>query len=131
MPLLIKYHLKEIEGKGIGLFTSEPIKKNTIIYKDDPLLERIYTDEEVKKANKYTQNFIYKYACFSDEDQKWYLAVDNERFINHSDDPNTLYVRKLGKTMTIKNIKQDEELTIDYRSCCDKCKIGEFGFEIK
>jgi len=56
------------------------------------------------------------------------MCVDNARFINHSDTPNT--GNDGYDCPVLRDIQKDEELTCDYREICETCVNG-LGFENK
>ncbi len=130
MPLLVKTKLREVSGKGIGLFADEFIKKDQIIYQDDISFDRVISKTDLNKMPKVTQEFIKEYAAYSKSKESYYLCCDNARFWNHSDNPNTRYVDSSGAVFALRDIAVDEELTSDYREFCDHCKDGDFGFTI-
>lgn len=119
--ILVKTKLKEIEGKGIGLFAAEFIPNGTIWWKDTPLYDKIISKEEYDSYDLIQKEFCDKYI-FIKKDGTMYMCIDNARFINHSDKPNT------GNTgedcLAIRDIQEGEELTCDYRDICITCVNG-------
>ena len=51
---------------------------------------------------------------------KWLLNLDDSRFMNHSDSPNTGQDPETGVTFALRNIKAGEELTIYYKDFCEQ-----------
>ena len=118
--LTVKTYLDKslIPGAGIGLFASEFIPKDTIIWEFNHNLDQIFKKEMVEACNELDKDFLIKY-CFVFKGD-YYLCVDNSRFYNHSDDPNcysTDYNEEyLGYTRAKRDIQAGEELTDDYHT---------------
>jgi hypothetical protein len=127
----VKTYLKESPGKGIGLFAAEPIKKGTIIFKEDEFTIKYLPDEYHKltdEQKKYVGNKAYFLYDYMNESQKEFikkysynyfgiycLSMDNDRFTNHSDKPNTIEIDEYS-TIASKNIKKDDEITTNYKN---------------
>lgn len=122
--LMVKTKLKETKSKGIGLFADQNIAKDTIVWKNNKDLSFVkwnekewrnlknkLTIESFKQINRY----VYKYM----KDNKYYLNLDDTRFINHSKNPNIIE-GKLGDDIARRNIKSGEEITIDYETFYDQ-----------
>ena len=114
--LLIKTKLKETLNKGIGLFADEFIPKDTIIWKYDSKLVKIFNINEI---NDNIKDFIFKYSSTLDN-INFQISLDNERFINHSSiNPNIKYTDKYLKTelnygFALCDIQIGEELLSNY-----------------
>lgn len=130
MPLLVETKLKETKDKGIGLFADEIIKKGQRIYCDDPNFDRIVSEFCYANMSELQREFIKEFAAYSKTKKQFYLCVDNARFWNHSENPNTQYLDLSCEVIALKDIPKGEELTSNYREFCDSCKDGDFGFVI-
>ena len=131
--MTIETYLKEVPGKGLGIFSTKDIKSGDIVYEDDDFMSKIFPNEIVKQLSEIQQKFIKKYATYKKETDTWYLCLDDARFWNHSDTPNTIYTTNFkghGWMMALDDIPAGTELTSDYREFCDECKDGYFDFEI-
>jgi len=124
---VVKTKLKETKDKGIGLFADEFISKGEIWWKDTPEYDKIITKEEYNSYDVLQREFFDKYD-FIKKDGTMYMCVDNARFINHSDTPNTGNIG--DDCLTLRDIQKDEELTCDYRTICETCVNG-INFENK
>lgn len=129
--MLVKTKLKEVPGKGIGLFLDESVKKDQILYEDDIQFDRILPRKKVLEMPEVLKSFIEVNAAYNAATDAYYLCCDNARFWNHSETPNTFYNPENGRVIALKDIEADEELTSNYREFCDSCKKGDFGFVIK
>lgn len=127
--LIIKTYLKETPYKGIWLFVSEDIKQWTVIHQDEFNFDREYSLDFVQ--SHHLEDFFNTYASFNIQRKTYYLCVDNARFMNHDNDPNTYYDESKWQTIAKRNIKKDEEITCDYREFCEDSRVNWLGFELK
>jgi len=112
--LRVKTYLDKssIPGAGIGCFAKELIVKDQLIWEFDPFFDQVYTQENLDNMDEITQQFIITY-CFKQNDL-YYLCVDNGRFFNHSETPNTLDLPNTNKTYALRDIQPGEEILSDY-----------------
>lgn len=118
--LLVKTYLKQTKNKGVGLFAAEDIPAGTITWRYHALFDRVITDETYHTLNNIERDFLDYYATHEDDDM-WHLSVDNDRFLNHSENPNIAYVGG-NIEIALRDIKKDEEMTIDYREIDIECR---------
>lgn len=109
--LFVKTYLDNSPIHGIGLFANEFIPKGTIIWKFMPGFDRLLKEKRVSKLPQCTRNWLARYSY--PVTTHFLVCMDDARFFNHSDEPNTIDV---GKKITIakKDIHLGEELTCDY-----------------
>ncbi len=124
---IVKTFLKETKHKGIGLFAGQFILKGTTWWIETPDFDKVVTTDEYFAASGIEREFYDTYM-FVKTDGTMYVCVDNARFINHSNNPNT--TNNGNDCVTVRDIKQGEELTCDYREICDWCK-DDLKFENK
>lgn len=132
--MIIETFLKETTNKGIGLFTKKFIKKGDIVYQDEDLFSKSIPNKILETLPEIQIKFIKTYSSYIEAENIWYLCLDNARFFNHSETPNTKYLideTGNGYCIALNNINSDEELTSDYREFDDNFKKGNFDFEIK
>lgn len=110
--LVVKTALKEIPGKGIGLIADQEIKKGESVWKYHPSI-----DIKINKADipESANEFFETYAVDVGEEFV-FLNIDNARFINHSDDPNTKSLGRYKDNIALRDIHKGEEITIDYNA---------------
>ena len=125
--LTIRTFLKETRTRGIGLFAAEPVPKGNVWWKDDDEFNRVLPGAKVDALPDAAKEFIYTYGSLNC-DGEWYICLDNGRFVNHSDDPNTMPTNPgglgRGDWVASKDIKTGDEITSDYRMFCATCKDG-------
>jgi len=117
--MLVKTQLSLSGIHGIGLFADEFIPRGTVIWRYSPGLDRVFTREELMSMSELDREFLETY-CFK-YFGKYYLCVDDARFMNHSTNPNCTDVgvdeikdNDMGYTAALKDIQAGEELTCDY-----------------
>ena len=115
--LLVKTYLKEsgISGAGMGCYSQEFIPEGTIIWEFNPLIDRAYLKSQVDTFTHSEKEFINTYAYM--HNGIYYLCIDNGRFFNHSDNPNTVEWPNTNsqKTLASRDIQAGEEIVSDYR----------------
>jgi len=130
--LTVKTYLAKAGTKGLGLFASEPISVGQIWWRHDLKFNRIFTKRQYNLMSDITKSFLQTYA-FQLGDGRWYLCVDNARFVNHSDYPNTkpsIVSKKFTPCDWVgsQNINIGDEITSDYKQLCFTCQ-NVVGFE--
>ncbi|MCR4334782.1 MAG: SET domain-containing protein [Patescibacteria group bacterium] len=111
--LKVKTKLQMSHIHGIGLFADQFIPKGTITWEYDPHFDISYTEQELKKLPKWTKEQFLKYSYFDEKIKKYILCADDQRFINHSIDPNILSTPNFDKAG--KDIQPGEELVCNYK----------------
>ena len=112
--MIIKTYLKEstIPGAGLGCFAAEFIPKDALIWIFNPGLDRDLSEYQLLGFTKIEQEFVKSYAY--KHNGYYYLCVDNGRFINHADSPNTYESKRMQATFALKDIQKDEEILSNY-----------------
>ncbi len=112
--LLVKTKIGISNIHGIGLFADEFIRQGTIIFKEDEFTKKI-TESEFELLPPIQRNFIRTYSYF--RDGFYHISLDNDRFMNHSDTPNTLDIDDL--TIANYDINIGDEITCNYNDICE------------
>jgi hypothetical protein len=118
----ILYQLKPSRIDGIGIHSITDIKENTVIIRNiTPIPGSHCTEKEIKKLNPEIKKICAKYF-HPKEGEKIFIPHDPSilstyylpnYFLNHSKNPNVK--SENGNIVSIKNIKKNEEITIDYQ----------------
>lgn len=104
-----------IPNAGLGCFADEDIKKGDLIWELNPILDRIYTDDNLKTMTERDVEFVKIYSY--KENGLYFLCIDNSRFFNHSIDYcNTFDPNNTHKTYALKDIKKGEEILSNYNT---------------
>ncbi|MFA7252429.1 MAG: SET domain-containing protein [Candidatus Paceibacterota bacterium] len=116
--LLIKTFLKTDSYGGIGLFANENIPKDKLVWEWNDLVDKMFTPEEFDKFPPPFQDFIKRHGYSPAEEifgkKMICINLDDARFFNHPDDPNTTEIKD-GVIIANRDIKKGEEITCDYR----------------
>ena len=109
--LLVKTYLDKSAIHGLGVFAGELIRKGTKIWRFVEGFDHAYSPKQFAKLPKPAREFLKNYGYRVDGEILF--TVDNDRHINHSEDPNTFL--KSGYAIARRNIRKGEEITNDYR----------------
>lgn len=101
-----------IPGAGMGCFADEDIPRGKQIWVFNPLIDRLYTVENLELFSELERQFVETYAY--KHNGLYFLCVDNGRFFNHSEDPNTYDPNYEYATYASKDIKKGEEILSNY-----------------
>jgi SET domain-containing protein len=126
---LVKTKLIETSHKGIGVEATQLIPKGTIIWKYCDRFNKVFKAEELQHLTPIEKDFIDTYM-YSNEQGDYVLDLDNSRFMNHSDNPNTSFPYDDVYGYATKDIKIGDELTCDYKEFDKGSKI-DLGFTNK
>ena len=126
---LIKTKLIETPHKGIGVECKQVVLRNTIVWKYCTRFNKTFDLSELTNLTPIEQEFIDTYT-YTRLDGKIELDLDNSRFMNHSDKPNTSFPIDSEYGYAIKDILIGDELTCDYREF-DRGSEGNLGFTNK
>jgi len=118
--LLVKTFIDRSSINGIGLFADEDIPKGKVIWDYTIGLDKTWSVHVVKNMpDSKMKEFLLKYAYLDNGIgiPQYVLCVDDARFMNHSDNPNTSNGEKgvlMDTTIANCDIKKGEELTCNY-----------------
>ena len=112
--LLVNTYVAPSSIEGVGVFAAEPIPKGTLIWQLDPDFDRLIPMSRYQNAPPHQRVLFDRYA-YPSPDLPGFLVyeVDNGRFMNHSQDPNTDFSDS-GGARTIRDIAAGEEITCNY-----------------
>lgn len=139
--LIIKTEIQKSPIHGTGLFAAEDLIKGQIIWVLHKNFDAVVSLEEWQKLVKPAQDYLQIYMYWSSRKKKYVACLDNGRFMNHAEEPNTkaayfgtlseipphiLEKTKMSKeqwelvdlsegfTVTLRDIKAGEELDCNY-----------------
>jgi hypothetical protein len=108
---------------GIGCFADEFIKKGTLVRKFVEGFDIEIPKEKVDSLPDAPRERILNYAYFDKETNLYTLNPDDERFVNHSDNPNVgddlSRESELGEMYALRDIQKGEEITENYNEFDD------------
>lgn len=111
--LKIKTYVAPSVIAGKGLYTVDNIAMGQPVWLHDSKCDLII---EVDEIPPYLRDYFDKYSTVSKTIRgklKYHLDGDDARFMNHSEDPNIVFIDSLG--VALRDIEANEELTCDYR----------------
>ena len=115
--LLVKTEVRPSTIHGLGLFAGEFIPKGKVIWEFEPGFDLAIDKEKIDNLPPIPRKWFQHYAHLSRKNGKYTLSVDNDRYINHSSNPNTEDIdtgREELATVALRDIEAGEELTCDY-----------------
>ena len=115
--LLIPTRLAPSPIHGLGVFATAPIAASTPVWRFAPGLDMEFAPDIVETLPEHVRAFFARYGYVDRNLNRLILCFDDARFVNHSATPNvaTDYTRdRHGLDVALRDIKADEELTMDY-----------------
>jgi len=111
----IKYKILASQTHGIGLFADQDIKSGDLVYTPSPLLDVDITQKEFENLTESEQDEIKYYGYFHNKTDKWHVAFDAIRILNHGE-PGIANVTQDEDMIMIskRDIQKGEELLQDY-----------------
>lgn len=109
--LTVKSYLDKSQIDGIGVFAGEDILPGTIVCRSE--FEILYTPEEFEQLEDWQKLFVRTWGWKDKLDGLHHLSLDNDRFMNHSDNPNTT-CDETGLTIATRLIRRGEEILCNY-----------------
>ena|SRR3989338_7431165 len=110
--LRVKTKLGASDIHGVGLFADELIPKGTVTWQCDPEFDVAYDESVLERIPSNSLKQFLDYAYFDHAINKYILCADDQRFINHSKNPNIKSTP--SQDVATKDIHPGEELTCDY-----------------
>ena len=115
--LTVKTYLDKSDINGIGVFSSEKIRKGQIVWEYFPLVDITYTEKQWKslKLNLTDSSFemINRYAY--KEQGQYIVCLDNAQFMNHSAQfQNVGNTPDLKSMYALKDIAEGQEILCNY-----------------
>lgn len=112
--MIVETELKESSINGLGVFAQKFIPKGSVVWQLD---DRFYLLVEESKLDSCpelmkTNLDIYAYPHMS-KPGIICCEIDNGRFMNHSDDPNTVFTDP-NIAFATRDIEEGEEITCNY-----------------
>lgn len=98
---------------GIGLIAEAFIAEGTRVWEPRPGFDLILSEDEVRGLSPPAREQVFWYAYYDPRGRVYVLSSDDDRFTNHSDDPNT--ANDGDATYATRDIRPGEEITWDYR----------------
>jgi SET domain-containing protein len=116
--MMVKTRLAQSAIEGLGLFAQEDIPKGTVTWRFVPGFDQTFTAEDIANLPEPAHQEMLRYTYFHQRTGRYVACLDNARFMNHDDKPNTAgaydHEADEGYDVATRDIKKGEELTCDY-----------------
>ncbi len=112
--LLVKTFVGPSPIEGVGVFAAEDIKKGQLIYRFDPLFDKLVPRSLIDTGPEHLASFVKRYGYpYNLDPTMFVIDLDHGRYMNHDSLPNTDFT---GVTdgYAIRDIKAGEEITCNY-----------------
>jgi SET domain-containing protein len=112
--LLIPNYVGPSAIEGVGVFAAAPIAKGTAIWALDERFDQVLTASDIEALQAEQRSFVERYGyTHTTRPELTVLEMDNGRFMNHSDTPNTDFTDPVVG-WAIRDIGEGEEITCNY-----------------
>lgn len=122
--LMVKTFVAEDSHGGLGLFAAESIAAGTVVWTYNPRFDQFYTLVQYRKLSAEEQKIVahHGYRATIKDVHGVLLSHDNDRYINHSQNPNIVCSYENSKVMDSRfaritagsEIPAGNELTANY-----------------
>lgn len=125
--LTIRHYVAKSAIEGCGLFCAERIAKGDVIFRYDFRFVMLVSDAEIATLNAGMREAVLKYSYRGTGKDKLvgavYYCIDDSRFMNHSSDPNSIWVPADETYIAANDVPAHTELTCDYADFCDPSEL--------
>lgn len=129
--IVVKTKLDRSLISGIGLFADQNITKGDLIWKMTSISSFQISPNKYEELSQIEKDFIIqKDYYWMDDDGNYLIPLDDSRFVNHSNNPNIIEQDE-NSCIASRDIKQNEELTIDYKILIPKALWEPYMMEDK
>ena len=113
--MLIDTYLDKSKIHGVGVFSNQNVKKGERIKEVRPEFEIEFNSDNLPKMPLALAKFIDTHSYERELGSKiLVMGIDNEKYLNHSDDPSVS-----DDGIALKDIKIGDEITINYKDFDD------------
>ncbi len=110
--MIVKNYVAPSVIQGVGLFAGEDIACGTCIYEFVAGVDIVMTRDDAARYSAEFARFMHIYAYVEPADKTMVISVDNSRFMNYAEEPNTGWDERFG--WATRDIRCGEEITCDY-----------------
>lgn len=107
----------------LGLIAKQFISVGTVIWEFTPGFDLEIPEGKLDLLSAPAREQVVYYSYFKRTSKSYLLSSDDDRFTNHSNQPNAKFIEDC--TIALRDIAADEEITIDY------CELGVKHWEAK
>lgn len=110
--MIIKNYVAPSDVHGVGVFAGEDIAEGTCIYEFVEGVDIVMTRDQAAAHGAEFARFMRIFAYVDPADRTMVISIDNSRFMNHADQPNTAWDQRYG--WATRDIERGYEITCDY-----------------
>lgn len=129
--LLIPHYVDRSAIEGLGLYCATGLSAGQAIYRYDWRFVMLISDAEIEALPDAMRESVLRYSFRGRGPRRLtgavYYCADDSRFMNHADDPSTIWDAEAGVYRAVRDLPARSELTCDYR---DFCEPEDCEFEI-
>jgi SET domain-containing protein len=112
--MLVPTYVAPSKIEGVGVFAAEDVAEGALIWQLDPDFDRLIHKDDIGKLPRPIQDFVERYSYpYPHDPGRLIVEVDNGRFMNHSEAPNTRFDDP-DAGFARRAIEAGEELTCNY-----------------
>lgn len=111
--LVKKTVLKESSISGIGLFADEKINKGDLFWVFNPSVDIEVKESEWVNLPNHCREYMLSHSWICKSTNKRFLSFDNDKFTNHSENPN-ISEDEYGNMYANRDIQKGEEILCNY-----------------
>lgn len=101
---------------GDGLIAQEFIPAGTRIWELKPGFDVVLTEAQLADLSPAAREQVLHYCYFDPRNRTYVVSTDDDRFTNHSDDPNTTEDTDGTSSVAIRDILPGDEIIWNYRN---------------
>jgi SET domain-containing protein len=113
----------------LGVFSEQFIPAGSVVWQWHEGFDIKIAPELIEKLPESPREYMKKYGWI--EDNQFFICLDNEQFINHSDDPNCIFGDGDDEwsALAARDIHIGDELTQNYKDFDVNFGLKEFGYD--
>jgi len=121
--ILVPHYVDRSAIEGLGLYSTLPLKAGQPVYRHDWRFVMVISEAEVRELPEPMQQAVLKYSYRGRGPQRlsgaMYYCADDARFMNHADEPSTLWREAENLYVAARDLPAGAELSCDYRDFCE------------
>lgn len=121
--LLVPHRVDRSAIEGLGLFCTVALSAGDPIYRYDQRFVMVLPDSELRALPAPMLESVLRYSYRGRGRDRLtgavYYCADDSRFMNHADQPTTLWKPELGLYVAARDLAAGAELTCDYQDFCE------------
>ncbi|EIT69270.1 MULTISPECIES: SET domain-containing protein [Hydrocarboniphaga] len=130
--LLVAHYVDRSPIEGLGLYCARDLRAGEPVYRYDWRFVMVMSDAEVRALPEPMRESVLRYSFRGRGEARltgaMYYCADDSRYMNHADQPSTLWIAERNEYVAARDLPAGSELTCDYR---DFCEPEDCEFELR